>query len=151
MAPGDVAVGILDSRCQLSDPDPVLPPILFQPATALFAVSKGADRGIPGGFDRAVVAGKVDPDSFHDYKITTLITPGTDSMPRWLLIVLAAFAGITAIGVFFILALRQEVSLRTSELQESQSAYFSTFMTAVVGIFHIDADGTILRVNPPSL
>ena len=145
---GGVDAGVFFSLFHLSEPDLIPTSVIFQPNSSFFAVPKGRDMTILDLIDDTLWEWKEDENSFYYTDVVALMTPRSGEVPRWFRLLLFGLSGIALIAVFFILALRREVNLRTAELLASQSVYRRTFMDSVVGIVHLDDTGRILRVNP---
>ncbi len=149
LAADTIDAGVFYNLYNLSRPDLIQTSIIFQPNHAFFAIPEGADNEILRIIDDALLDWKADEDSFYFREITSLINgSSTYSFPKWLKYLIPGLFLLILYILFWTWLLKRQVRQRTIALLNAQEGYRSTFTEADVGIFHIDSEGSFLRVNP---
>ena len=146
---GHLDAGIFYNLYSLSHPEMIATSIIYQPTHSYFAIPQGADGDILNLIDRNLKAWKADENSFYYTNVLSLLSDsGPVSLPNWLKILLPSLLAFIISILLWSWMLKRQVRQRTAALLNAQEDYRSTFTEADVGIFHIDAEGFFLRVNP---
>ena len=146
---GVIDAGVFYNLYSLSHPDLVPTSIIYQPNYSYFAIPQGADNEILKVIDRNLSAWKADRNSFYYHRIVTLLREsGTVGIPQWLLFLVPGLVALLLLILFWSWILKRQVRQRTAALLNAQEDYRRTFHEADVGIFHVNAEGLFLRVNP---
>ncbi|MCK5735528.1 MAG: PAS domain S-box protein [Spirochaetaceae bacterium] len=144
-----IDAGVFYNLYSLSHPDLIPTSIIYQPTHSYFAIPEGADNQILKLIDQTLSDWKSDSNSFYFQKIVTLVSGDIPPpFPQWMKYIFPGLVALLLYILFWSWLLKKQVHQRTAALLNAQEGYRSTFTEADVGIFHVNAAGLFLRVNP---
>lgn len=94
-------------------------PIVFAPAPGRFMAVKGKERNVLDAIDVWMTRERATPDSeYWQLQTRWLSDLKTEAWKKWVGWLAAVFAGLAILSLLFVIALRRQVALRTSELAQ---------------------------------